>query len=344
VDHLHLDSKLMPSRRTLLGIALFSLAVAAVATMPQLLGPQVGKAIGGLDSARPVWLWAAALGFVGSMVFGSWAWRSAAVMVGARMDKVDAAARFSIGSLVNSFLPARLGEAARIGLFSRRIEGDDKLWKTGGIFAAVASGRGVAQALMVVAAFVVGALPLWPVFVLLAGAAAGAGVAFFTRNRTASTHVAHVLDAFRMLGRRPGAAGRIVGWCVLAMAARVGAASAICAALGIHHPVVAALIIVPALDVASIMPLTPGNVGVASGAVAVALESRGVGLTTALSAGIALHVVETATSIVLGLLGTLSIARFRSPTTRRWAVALGSAAACLALAAAFGATVLRPLI
>ena len=54
--------------------------------------------------------------------------------------------------------------------------------------------------------------------------------------------------------------------------ARVGAVAAIVSSLGIQRSLGAALLIIPALDAASLLPLTPGNIGVASGAVVVALH------------------------------------------------------------------------
>jgi uncharacterized membrane protein YbhN (UPF0104 family) len=334
----------MPSRRVLFAMGLVTVALTVVAGAPGLLGPQVSKAITDLGKAQPVWLWVAGAFFALALVSGAWAWQGAAALCGGKTDRVDSVARFCTGSLVNSFAPAKLGEAVRVALFSRRIGGEDKLWKGAGVFGVVAAARAVAQGILVVIAFASGALPLWPVFVF-AGIVVVAGVAAFaSRGRRAHSHVAHVLDAFRALGSCPRQAAGIVGWCVVSMAARVGAATAIAAALGIPSPLIAALIIVPALDVAGTIPLTPGNIGITSGAIAMALESRGVDLTTALSAGIALHAVETAASVVLGSLGALLLTRFPSVRMRRLSlVAVGTGTTC-ALAAAFGATVLVDLL
>ena len=54
------------------------------------------------------------------------------------------------------------------------------------------------------------------------------------------------------------------------------------------------------LDLAGLLPITPGNVGVASAAIAFALTANGAGSDVALSAGIAFGVVETLTTFVLG--------------------------------------------
>ena len=126
------------------------------------------------------------------------------------------------------------------------------------------------------------------------------------------------------------------------MALRLAAATAIAAAFGVDHPLIAALLIIPALDLAGILPLTPGNVGVASAAVAFALNAQGVGSDVALSAGIAFGAVETLTTLALGC-GAFST----SPAAGRMSAA-GSPPrlphGCFALAAAFGVTVIFPLV
>jgi hypothetical protein len=176
----------------------------------------------------------------------------------------------------------------------------------------------------------------------LAGVAAA--VAWFARGRQAHRHVAHVLDAFRALGQSPGGGARIVGWVAAATVARVGGTAAIAAALGVSDPVLAALIIVPTLDLTTVIPLTPGNIGIGTGTVAVALQARGVDLTKALTTGIALQAIETAVSIVVGAGGALYLARFGSAGTRRRALAVAGAAAGIALVASFSATVLTDLV
>ena len=119
-----------------------------------------------------------------------------------------------------------------------------------------------------------------------------------TRGRGRSSATA--LDVFRVLGRCPKAAAQIAGWVGLSMALRVAAAAGIAAAFGVDRPLAAAVLIIPALDLAGILPLTPGNVGVSSAAVAFALSAHGVGSHVAVSAGIALGAVETLTTLALG--------------------------------------------
>src|SRR5207253_5739033 len=151
--------------------------------------------------------------------------------------------------------------------------------------------------------------------------------------RTPHSHVAHLLDAFRALGREPGRGARIAGWIFLATLARLGAAASIAAALGVHGPLAAAVMIVPALDLAGTMPLTPGNVGITSGAVAMALSAHGVPMTAALTTGIAFHAVETVAGVVCGLASALFLVEL-SPS-RRWTVVAAAGAGCIGLVGAF---------
>lgn len=331
-------------RPLLLAASALTLALLVVAFVPQLLGSEVRRALAGLSGARPIWLWLAAACFVGSLAGTAGAWRSAIGLVGGRVGWIDAGARYGIGSLVNSFAPARLGDLARLTLFSRVVEGDGRVWQTGGSFGVVGAARAFMLALLIVAGAIVGALPLWPVLVLLVLTAAAGLTAAKTRNRTAGSRLAHLLDAFGTLGREPRHAVRIVAWVALATAARLGAAASIAAALGVRSPLLAALLVVPALDLSGLMPLTPGNVGLTSGAVAMALQAHGVGMTTALTTGIAFHGVETAAGIAFGLASALFLAPFSSDATRRRTVLAVGTAACVALAAAFGATVLVDLV
>jgi hypothetical protein len=54
--------------------------------------------------------------------------------------------------------------------------------------------------------------------------------------------------------------------------------------------------------------VTPGNVGVASGAIAVALEAHGVAFQDGLATGLAFHAVETAVGLLFGLAGLIWLA------------------------------------
>jgi hypothetical protein len=330
---LQLDLRSLLSRRSLAAAGLFFALAAVVAGIA---GRQVRAALGGLEDARPIWLWAAAFCFVGALLASSSVWRSALALCGGRLTRSDAAARYGVGSLVNSLAPVRIGEAVRLTLFGQRLEGDDRAWRMGGVFAVIAAMRLIVFGVIVASAAAVGAVPLRFVFIVAGVGVLTAVVALTTRNRTPRNHVAHLLDAFRELGRSPAAGARIAGWIALSTGARFLGAAAIAAALGVPSPVLAALIILPALDLAGLIPLS-GNLGITSGAVAMALQSHGVGLEQALATGIAFHAVETAAGIACGTTGVFLLG------TRKRVFVLAAAGAAACVAAAFCATVLVPL-
>jgi uncharacterized membrane protein YbhN (UPF0104 family) len=321
-----------------------TLALVAVAATPQLYGSRVAEAFEGLGRADPAWLWLGTLGFLASLAGAAGSWHCAVRLCGGEIGFVDANARYGTGSLVNTFLPARLGDAVRLALYSRALDTRHRLWTTGGAFAVIGAARAVALAALVVAGALAGALPLWPVAVLAAMVAAAGAVAWRSRTLRSHSRVAAGLAAFRAIGSDPRAAVRIVGWIAFATVGRFGATAAIAASLGVHRPLAAAVIILPALDVATLLPLTPGNVGVTSGAVAFALQAHGIGHTQALSTGIAFHATETAVSLLYGACGVLVVAGGSLTGTRRWLAYAAGTAASLALVGAFGATVVAPLV
>ena len=317
--------------------------VAAVAT-PQILGTRVAAAFAALDNADAKWLWLAGIGFAVAVVAAAGSWRCAIRLCGGTLTLPDACARYGAGSLVNTFIPARAGDAVRIALFSRALPNRERLWTTGSAFAALGAARAVVVAFIVVAGSISGTLPLWPLFAAAGAVTITVGVALFARRRDPHSRAGHLLDSFRALGREPAAAIRLIAWITLSFAGRLASATAVAAALGIHHPLAAAIVIVPALEVAGTIPVTPGNIGVTSGAIAIAFHTQGVSFTHGLAAGIAFHAVETAVGIMFGIASVVWLAPYRSPAVRRVVLLSSAASWALGIAGAFSATVLVPLV
>jgi len=234
----------------------------------------------------------------------TWLWFAAAAFLAAVLcsasawraatgldDRADAVARYGVGSLVNSLAPAHAGDAVRLALFAQAAP-DRKL---------VTAGRAVVG---------VGVIRL-----------ACAGILLLATLRPIALVLLAVVPVL----------GRVPAWVAAATVARIVAATAVAAAVGLDSPLLAALLVLPAIDLAGILPLTPGNLGMKTGAIAVALQAHGVDLTTALSVGIAFHAVESLVGIAFGSASTLYLSRVPVP---RWA--LGGATA--AVAAAFVGT------
>jgi hypothetical protein len=263
------------------------LAVLAVAISPQLLQDEVVAAFAGLGDADPTWLWLAALAFLAALVCSASAWRAAARL----SDRADAVARYGVGSLVNSLLPAHAGDAVRVALFAQAAP-DKRLCTAGKALVGVGAAR-----LLITGVLLVGTQFRYALLALL---------------------VVPLL-------------GPVARWVAAATAGRLLAATAVAAALGVPSPLFAALLILPAIDLAGLLPLTPGNIGLKSGAIALALQAQGVDATTALSTGIAFHAVETMVGLAFGSTSVLYLTRVPVP---RWVVAGASGL----IAAAVGVT------
>jgi uncharacterized membrane protein YbhN (UPF0104 family) len=314
--------------------------IVAVIAAPQLLGTNVVHAFARLAHARPVWLWLAGLALLGSFLASGAAWRTTLAACGTRVSFRDSCARYGIGSLVNTVAPFQLGDVARVGLFSRVVAERSGPWTVAGGLAAIAVVRATCLTVLGVAAWALGGLPAWPLAVLGGIAVVVLAIAISSRNRAPQRQFGHLLDAFRALASSPAKALRLVGWVAAALIARVGAGTAIAMALGIRSPLIAALLVVTALDVAGQFPLTPGNIGVANGAVALALQSRGIALATALAVGLAFQAVQTAVDVGAGVAGALHLAPAASRIAGRRVNQLLAAVAVLGLSLGFGLTVI----
>ncbi len=150
------------SRRKLLISAATLALLLGVASSPQLLGAHVASAFESLRGAERHWLLVAAVGFVAAFGCTVGAWRAALGAAGGRVCPRRAAAGLGVGAMVNSFAPAKLGDAVKIALFSKAIDAPGRLWTAGGIYAALAAARSLMLAALLVVASATGAMPLWP--------------------------------------------------------------------------------------------------------------------------------------------------------------------------------------
>jgi Lysylphosphatidylglycerol synthase TM region len=184
---------------------------------------------------------------------------------GEHVPVVSSCSRYGIGSLVNTFLPGRAGDAVRLVLFRRLL--------TPVPLSALAARFGTLELARVL------------VFAMLPIAVADARVGVF----------ALAIVARRFFGRVAFAVACAVG-------VRAAAFAVALAALHVTDPFSDALRIVPALEVAAILPLSPANVASSTVAVAAALGTTGLGFSDAVSIGLALHLFETAGGVAFGVL------------------------------------------
>jgi uncharacterized membrane protein YbhN (UPF0104 family) len=287
-------------------------------------------AMNSLSQAHPSWLIAAAGCFAVGLLASCAAWRTGLRACGGTAPFTQVAARYSIGSLVNALAPAHLGGAVRLALLSRTLPGDDRIWRAGGISASIAAVRTLGLAVVVVVAAAVGGVPVWPAPLLVVAVA----VVWFVCRRLGSRATGR-LGSFVQVFRHTRSAGPgLLGWMSLAYVARVAAAVAVVMAFDVPRPVWVALVLLGAMALSGILPLTPGNFGTGAGAATIALHGVGVQLGSALAIGVAFQAMETFAGMTLGLAGASVLA---TPGTRirRWSFAAAGFTTVL-LAAALG--------
>lgn len=294
-----------------------------------------------VQDANVTYVWLAAVAILGSLVASASAWRTTIAGCGGRVGRLDACARYGVGSLLDSFLPARLGDAARVTLFARTLPaGSGILLVTAGAFAAVEIAHVAVQTALLTVVSALFALPLLPVLVLALGGAALAATVVTLRRRLKAGRVRRLFDGVDALVQDPRRGVRVIGWQLAATGCRVAAAAAVAASVGVHSPLTVALIVTAALDLAGLLPFVPGNIGVTSAAVALALERAGVDPASAIAAGLVFYGVQTLVGVTYGLVSTALVAcDSASPPVRR-GLQFAAAGAGLCVAAVSGAALL----
>ena len=289
-----------------------ALAVAAL-TAPRTFA-EVARGFGRLSGANPLLLGAAALGFLASSVSSVCAWRTGLLACGVRLPVRPIAWRYAVGGLASTFSPAPAGEAVRIALVSRLVPAGGRAFTVTGIWATVGSVRAILTGLLFVGATLT--LPAGARSgLLLSGAVViAAATLYFLRHKLHASRIARLADAARGLVRAPRLAAALLGCVAAGIGTRVLAAGCCAAALGVGHPWAAGFVIVAVLEIATMIPLSPGNIGVTTAAVALALQHRHVTLAPAVATGIALHAVETLVGVTFGVAGVFALG---SRTVRR---------------------------
>ena len=295
------------------------LAAAGVASLLWWRGP-TWSAVG--DAFTVVeWHWvAAAVGFnLLSVLVRAVAWRTVIVQAfeppHPSFPLVFSA--FSVGLFANAVLPGRIGELARVAVLDRRMRREKGAWARllGTVFAHRVFDL---VAVIVLIAFVVATahIPDWAVTGLIAVVIAG--VALFTIATLSARHhrvagVEEGLGAVRKvlrlarygLGvmRKPAAAALACFFQILGWACQLFAVFTAMRAFGIHEGVPAAGLVLVLMNVATIFPLWPGNVGLVQAAVALPLASSyGVDKGTGIAFGFGLQAIEASVGVGVGLI------------------------------------------
>jgi uncharacterized membrane protein YbhN (UPF0104 family) len=298
-------------------VAIVALVLAATLFWWQ--GPEWGSVF---DAFRfVIWSWivlAFALNVV-STLFRALSWR---MTIGQalppkhqpRLDHVLSS--FGVGLLANAVVPGRLGELARVATLRRHLP-DAPRGTSATLVGTVFVHRLfdlVPATILVIWVLLTAEVPHWAVIAF--GIAALVGFALFTiawlgarrHHRPLSEGVGSIQDLVGM-GRQGLSvlkapvplAGAILLQC-LGWLMQLLAVYAAMQAFGIDAPLPAAGLVLVLMNVATIVPLWPGNIGLVQAAVAVPLRNYGVPYATGFAYGLALQGIEIACGVGLGLI------------------------------------------
>ena len=266
-----------------------------------------------------LWWWiAAALGLnLLSVVVRALAWRTvinqALPAPHPRLRRVFSA--FAVGLLANAVLPGRIGELARVAVLRRDVPRGRG--GTATLVGTVVAHRlfDLFPALVLIGYVLLTArIPHWAITSLVV--VAGLGVVLFAfalagarlQRRPALDDLGPARRLLAM-GRRglgvmnsaPASAAAVLlqsaGWFLQLLAVYVAMR-----AFGIDAPLPAAGLVLLLMNVATIFPLWPGNIGLLQAAVALPLVSYGVAYATGFAFGLGLQVIEMSVGVGVGLI------------------------------------------
>jgi uncharacterized protein (TIRG00374 family) len=222
---------------------------------------------------------------------------------------------FCIGLLANAVLPGRIGELARVAVLARNTRMPRGRWATlvGTVFAHRVFDL-IPVLVLVVFVLVAAEIPGWATTSLTLVAAIGAALIVFAVV-SARRHDRSALDglgpARRLIAmareglgvlRSPVAAAQAIALQFVGWTCQLFAVWTAMYAFHIHEPLHAAGLVLVLMNVATMFPLWPGNVGLLQAAVALPLVEYGVGYARGFAFGIGLQAIEASVGVALGLL------------------------------------------
>jgi uncharacterized protein (TIRG00374 family) len=266
------------------------------------------------------WPWvAAAVGLnLLSVVLRALAWRTVIVNAFERPHPsfMLVFSAFSVGLFANALLPGRVGELARVAVLNRRMR-QRAAWA--GLLGTVFAHRVfdlVAVIALVVYVMLTAHIPNWAVTSLIAVVIVG--VVLFTLAVLGARNdqyagipegIGAVRKVVRLarygLGvmRRPASAALALLFQLLGWTCQLFAVYTAMRAFGIHEPLPAAGLVLVLMNVATIFPLWPGNVGLVQAAVALPLFTYyGVDKARGIAFGFGLQAIEASVGIGIGLI------------------------------------------
>ncbi|MES1246129.1 MAG: lysylphosphatidylglycerol synthase transmembrane domain-containing protein [Actinomycetota bacterium] len=223
---------------------------------------------------------------------------------------------FSVGLFANAVLPGRVGELARVAVLVRKLPRKKGLWAT--LVGTVLAHRVfdiVPVILLVIYVTLTAKVPAWAIGIVLT--VIGIGLALFaltyfsarvrhtapldsrgfvTRVVTMARQGLHVMRT--PLGMALAVSFQISGWVCQLLAVYTAMR-----AFDIHAPLPAAGVVLLVMNVVTIVPIWPGNVGALQAAIAAPLRaSYGVATVTGVAYGFGLQAIEASVGVGVGLI------------------------------------------
>jgi uncharacterized protein (TIRG00374 family) len=301
-----------------LRVAIVIVAAAGVVALLWWHGPAWSAVVDAFTVVE--WRWvAAAVGLnLLSVLMRAVAWRTVIVQAfpGPHPGFPLVFSAFSVGLFANAVLPGRIGELARVAVLNRRLP-QERAWAPllGTVFAHRVFDLVAVIALILYVVFTAH-IPDWAVTSLIVVVVAGVllfTVAVMSARHHRVTRLEEGLGAVRKvvrLGRyglgvmrQPVAAAIAVFFQVLGWTCQLFAVYTTMRAFGIHEPLPAAGLVLVLMNVATLFPLWPGNIGLVQAAVALPLFSYyGVPKAKGIAFGFGLQAIEASVGVGVGLL------------------------------------------
>ena len=308
--------RLPTSNATRFAVAIIFMGVVAVLLWWR--GPSWSAIGDAFTTVRWEWV-AAAVGLnLASVVARAIAWRTVIrqAMPPPHPSNLLVFSAFSVGLFANAVLPGRIGELARVAVLARKLPKRKGLWATlvGTVFAHRVFDL-IPVVLLIAYVIVTAKIPSWAITSLVLFVGVGSLLftfAFVSARRPHVAKVDHMGGARRIvtmarqglgvmrspLGTTVAILFQCAGWMCQLLA--VWAAMR---AFHIHSPLAAAGVVLLLMNVATVFPLWPGNVGLTQIAIATPLASSyGIAYAQGVAYGFGLQAIEASVGIGVGLL------------------------------------------
>ncbi len=221
---------------------------------------------------------------------------------------------FCVGLLANAVLPGRIGELARVAVLTRRMDRRRRSWAT--LVGTVVAHRMfdlIPIVLLILYVLVTAKIPAWAYSSLVAVVSIGAALfifAFLSARHARSARLDGLSTVRRVIAmareglavmHRPVPAAGAICFQLLGWLCQLFAVYTAMRAFDIHEAVPAAALVLLVMNVATIIPLWPGNVGAVQVAIAIPLVSYGVAYADGIAFGFGLQAIEASVGVGIGL-------------------------------------------